>query len=266
VRSRTSLVACYGNGMDEEGSTLTAALRSFTEDCLASRVACREVSWPHGEARVWAVECEGKTAAFLKQHRQRKRFLAELRAYREFVPVLGESAPRLIGVHEREAAALLLSALPGNVVAEVKWPPDVERALHVRAARLLRQLHGVPVEQAERIQVEARTRESLAHWMQRARAYFPARVIDWAIAQVEAGMADAPPICVCHKDFGPRNWIATRDGQIGLIDFERTCVDFRYLDWSRLWMREWLRQPQLEDAFSKGTALSTRPGRCPCSG
>jgi thiamine kinase-like enzyme len=88
--------------------------------------------------------------------------------------------------------------------------------------------------------------------MQRARAYFPARVIDWAIAQVEAGMADAPPICVCHKDFGPRNWIATRDGQIGLIDFERTCVDFRYLDWSRLWMREWLRQPQLEDAFFEG--------------
>jgi aminoglycoside phosphotransferase len=135
VRSRTSLVACYGNGMDEEGSTLTAALRSFTEDRLASRVACREVSWPHGEARVWAVECEGKTAAFLKQHRQRKRFLAELQAYREFVPVLGESAPRLIGVHEGEAPALLLSALPGNVVAEVKWPPDVERALHVRAAR-----------------------------------------------------------------------------------------------------------------------------------
>jgi aminoglycoside phosphotransferase len=238
--------------VDVDESTLSMRLRHFTEDYLGSPVVFRDVSWPHGEAKVWAVERGGNTLAFLKQHRQQSKFSSELRAYRESVPMLGEFAPRLIGVHEGDAPALLLSALPGTIVADADWAADLEYKLHVRAARILRRLHDVPVESSVRPQLETKTRASLAHWMQRARAHFTDRIIQWATEQVESGLAEAPPICICHRDFGPRNWITTRDGQVGLIDFERTCIDFQYLDWSRLWMREWLQRPDLKQAFFEG--------------
>jgi Ser/Thr protein kinase RdoA (MazF antagonist) len=57
---------------------------------------------------------------------------------------------------------------------------------------------------------------------------------------------------VCHKDFSPRNWVARPDGRLGLIDFERTRVDYECLDWSRLWMREWQQRPELRTAFFEG--------------
>jgi len=107
--------------------------------------------------------------------------------------VLGDSAPRLMGVHDGDAPALLFSALPGSIVAEVNWPA-FEYELHVRAARLLRRLHTIPVQEAARLPVETRTRESLRHWTQRARTYLPIDVLDWAVEQVEAGIS----VCLRH--------------------------------------------------------------------
>jgi len=65
------------------------------------------------------------------------------------VTVLAAAAPRLIGVHEREPRALLFSALPGSIASEGGLPAAAEYQVHVRAARLLRQLHAIPVGDAE---------------------------------------------------------------------------------------------------------------------
>jgi thiamine kinase-like enzyme len=233
-------------------SRSSTPLRSFLEECLAHPVELRETSWPHGEASVWAVEHAGETVAFLKQHRRRSKFETELFAYRNYVPSLQPFAPHLIAIHAAEPAALLISAVAGRVVEESAWPADTEYRMHVRAAQLLRRLHEIPVAPSEREALEHSARESLENWLGRAVGYFPAAVLDWARREVEAGIAESPPICVCHKDFSPRNWVAPPDGPLALIDFERTRVDYQCLDWSRLWMREWQRRPELQAAFFEG--------------
>jgi len=228
------------------------SMRVFSQAKCGGGLEFRDVSWPHRQSTVWEVEQAGRTVAFLKMHSQSRKFESELRNYREYVPVLGRAAPQLMGVYEEAEHALLISVLPGRVASLTEWSAETEYELHVRASGLLRLLHQIPVEEAQRREVEARTRASLNRWFERARAHLPANVMNWAIERIEGGIAQSPPICVCHKDFSPRNWIATPDGQVGLIDFERTCVDYQYLDWSRLWMREWLRRPELKDAFFTG--------------
>jgi aminoglycoside phosphotransferase len=233
-------------------STPPDVLQRFAERSLAADVDFSDRSWPHGEARIWAVARAGATVAFLKQHRQPNKFQAELHAYRHYVPALGAAAPLLLAVHEHEPRALLFSALDGVLADEVTWPAEVEYRLHVRAGRLLKQFHGIPVAVAERARIESKMLAKTANWLSRATAYFPEATIDWARRETEAAIAAQPPICVCHQDFGPRNWVVGEGEGVGLIDFERTTVDFQYIDWSRLWMREWLARPALRAAFFEG--------------
>ena len=85
---------------------------------------------------------------FLKQHKDRERYLDEVAAYHRWVPALGSRAPRL-RASDDSLHAVILSAVPGESPA---WPADTiddgdddkhaeEAAVQHGAGALLRQFH-----------------------------------------------------------------------------------------------------------------------------
>jgi hypothetical protein len=57
----------------------------------------------------------------------------------------------------------------------------------------------------------------------------------------------------CHRDYGPANWLVTDEGEwAGTIDLEFAYWDVRVADFSRYPDWEWMRRPDLVDAFFEG--------------
>ena len=233
------------------------ALR-YAAQVLGPCVLVQDCSWQHRMSAVLRMRDADGLTWFVKRFRDRDRYDAELLAYRDWVPKLGGSAPRLRACSD-SLATIILSAVPGD---PAPWPaPDAgslsaaersaEQAIHRRAGELLRAFHaGHPTgargdlgtaKVAEFDQLRPLAEGPLTEReLQRARA---------AVAAL-AGIPCAG-LVPCHRDYTPRNWLVG-DGALSVVDFEWSRLDVWVSDLARLHLGVWPDRPDLGEAFLGG--------------
>jgi Ser/Thr protein kinase RdoA (MazF antagonist) len=194
---------------------------------------------------------------FLKAHRDRERFGAELTAYRNWVPALHDKAPRL-HAFDSSLHAIILSSVPGETAS---WPADTvngpnadlsaERAIQREAGKTLWLLHNAQPALAWTNLAAVKIKEfdrlkSSAAGLLRPRELDSARAEILALAEIPA-----PLRVPCHHDYTPRNWLV-RGGALHVIDFEWSGLDLWVADLARLHLGIWASRPDLREAFLAG--------------
>ncbi len=194
---------------------------------------------------------------FLKRHRDRERYDAELRAYRTVVAALRGRAPRLLAFDE-SLQVMILSAVPGQPAS---WPAPqsgrpatergAERVVQRAAGEILRRLHDAqpaiawPGFAADKVELFDRLRPAVAGLLTR-------RQLDAARTEI-ARLTDipAPARVPCHHDYTPRNWLV-HGAAVYVIDFEWSGPDAWVADLARLHLGIWPTRPDLQGAFLQG--------------
>jgi len=214
-------------------------------------------SWSHGASLVVEVVDQAGARWFVKRHADRARYLAEVAAYRRWVPALGDRAPRL-RASDDELQAVILSAVPGLPVGAVGTASgrtidvDGNRRVHRQAGALLRKLHEAEPARAWPVMAAAKLAE-FDRIATSAAGLLGEGDLDFVRAKVSAlGGLRAPSWVPCHLDYGPRNWVVDLDGTVRVIDFEWARGDLWVSDLARLYSTEWTSRPDLRDAFLDG--------------
>ena len=194
---------------------------------------------------------------FLKCHRDRERFAAELKAYRTWVPALRGRAPRLRAFDE-PLQAMIMSALPGQPVSWPALQPGAsgterarEGAIHRAAGAVLRRLHdGQPAVPWPRFAADKM--EHFNDLRPAVAALLTRRQLDVARAEVARLTGIPAPVQVpCHHDYTPRNWLVHGDA-VYVFDFEWSGPDAWVADLARLHLGIWPTRPDLREAFLQG--------------
>jgi Ser/Thr protein kinase RdoA (MazF antagonist) len=237
-------------------------LTSFVEGILGDLESIRFRGWQHAESRVWELNSAAGGTAFLKQHKQDRKFKQELGAYRHWAPALAPYTPQLLGVYETKPAALLLAGVPGRLIEGLELDPQEELDVYRQAGRFLRRLHDLPFADDDPMPPEEALRVRAAAWCERAAAVVDEEIIAWVREELMvAGRFDGLRRSPCHRDLSPRNWLYERDtGRFSVIDFEHARSDVWLIDLLKLWDGPWRGRPELEQAFFEGygRALSER--------
>jgi Ser/Thr protein kinase RdoA (MazF antagonist) len=239
-------------------------LRDYARRIVGRCELLEDASWRQRRSVVLRLRDAGGAEWFLKCHRDRDRFDAELMAYRTWVAALQGRAPRLHAFDE-SLQAMILSALPGQPAA---WPalqpgrPGTERtrerAVQRAAGAVLRRLHdGLPAVPwpsfaADKMQQFTDLRPEVAALLTR-------RQLDAARAEVARLKGIPAPVRVpCHHDYTPRNWLVHGEA-VHVFDFEWSGPDAWVADLARLHLGIWPTRPDLQEAFLRGYGRHLRP-------
>ncbi|MPZ59968.1 MAG: phosphotransferase [Propionibacteriales bacterium] len=172
---------------------------------------------------------------------------AEVRAYKNWVPALGDRAPRLRAA-DRQRRFVVTSAVPGR--RGDPFDPD----LHQAAGELLRRFHSVlPSRTATATEFADRMAQRLERWLGRVPGLFTADEVDFARAQVR--LLEQLPLQLqvpCHGDYKPHNWLLDDDGTLRVIDFADSRWHVRAFDLTRLYYGPWWGRPKLVERFLEG--------------
>lgn len=233
---------------------LDLALDAFVAAAVGPYQTVRFCGRGQTGSRVWEIIDQAGTRAFVKVHRQRRKFTQELDAYRRWAVALSPATPRLVA-HSVAQQALVLSAVPGRPVSAAGLGRADEPALYRRAGALLRGLHDLPYGDDDPMPLALAFLRRASAWLARCQGLVPTEVLRWA----EACSHEAARLIAqeryrrvpCHRDYTPRNWLD--DGkQLYLIDFEHARADLWLNDVERLYGEVLASRPRLAAAFWLG--------------
>ncbi|MEE2940938.1 MAG: aminoglycoside phosphotransferase family protein [Planctomycetota bacterium] len=216
------------------GAALLGAHGPWVEEHLGEVREAEDASCDHAASDVVRVVC-ARGAAFLKRHRDRRKFDQERSAYAGWCNGL-DAAATLLAATESPGPALLVHAAPGAPLAGlISLSADVERAHWSRAGAFLAALHALPHEDEDEVPLpDAWTRRAEA-WVRRAGRAITRREAEGVLSLARAPWPesdDRPRRVPCHRDFTPRNWIVTEDS-LAVIDFEHARADWALVDLGR---------------------------------
>jgi hypothetical protein len=222
-----------------------AAALEFCRTTLGEFTVVKDHSWPHGESKVLQIRDSRSRQWIVKSCRQLINYTQEVVAYREWVPALGDLAPRLVA-NDETTRTILMTFEPGAITAGSK------PATHRQAGALIRKMHdSAPGRAAPDFGDQLRHR--LDQGLATAPHLFDRRDVDFVREQISALDGLAPPVLVpAHEDNQPRNWLVGADGVVRLIDFGLSKWDVWVRDVVRLYYWDWKHQPQLAEAFFDG--------------
>jgi Ser/Thr protein kinase RdoA (MazF antagonist) len=209
-----------------------------------------EVAWHSGHAgtRVLRAQSAAHGEVIVKLHRDRQRHEQEVRAYREWVPHLGDRAPRLVAVSD-DPPGIVITAVPGVRLTDWSLTPERERDAFRQSGRLLAELHSVAAPREDPTWV-GWLADRGRYWLDRADHLLSTAERDNAEEQLAALERLAVTTLVpCHLDFMPYNLVRGDDGVVRVIDFEHSRYDLAARDLVRLATRIWPGQPDLATAF-----------------
>jgi hypothetical protein len=233
-------------------------LLAFARQVLGPSELVADCSWKHRMSSVVSLHDMGGATWFLKQHHDRERYLAEITAYRRWVPALAGRAPRLRAFDD-SLQAVIVSAVPGELPP---WPAAsadddgseeriADAAIQQSAGALLRQLHdGQPALPWDDFgSAKAAEFDQLRPF---AAGLLTSHELATARSQVHELAGQPCPVRVpCHRDYTPRNWLVDA-GTVYVVDFEWSRLDVWVSDLARLHLGIWPARPDLRDAFLNG--------------
>ncbi|MFB6884178.1 phosphotransferase enzyme family protein [Streptomyces noursei] len=232
---------------------MPVAVRRWAEQRIGPVTDVHDASHDWERSRVWELEGGGGGRWYVKVSPSVKFFTRETRAYRHVVPALGQGrAPHLLDSRAQDLAVLLTAApgtpAPGLALASGEW-----RAVHRQAGVLCARLHEAgALDRDDRAEAEASLQAAAGgaeKYLARAGDRLTEderQVIRDHAAQLRR--VGPVPVSYIHGDNQPRNWLWSQ-GQLALVDFERTRPAARVQDLVILAVTEWLDHPDRETAF-----------------
>ena len=143
---------------------------------------------------------------------------------------------------------LIVTAVPGSVLAELDLPIVSELAAYEQAGALLAAWHAAQPP-THTVDMTSWLADRGHAWLELATDVLSARDRHTIRAHLRdlAAISDVPAV-PCHLDLTPRNLILAPDGTLRLIDFEHARMDLAARDLVRLADRYWRHRPDLEAA------------------
>lgn len=258
----------------------TATLPTGASPWLGERIGAHEVvkAYRVGSRRtgVWEIiSAEGRF--YLKANRRRVRWATETYCYRTWISAFEPYAPRLLDTHEEEGCYwLLISAVEGVPLRELRLEPSQAVPAYRRAGELCRRLHslpcgswwgvmdenGRPVDNAGHPLSPPPT-DPAAYYRQMLEQSIASAAQARALSQEDEATARAVLDSLPHLSFGPPvpasfdytpgNWIVDTSGQLqAVIDFENMVWGLPADPFVRLMVDYFPQDPLLEEAFWDG--------------
>ena len=215
----------------------------------------------HAYSNLWRL-ATGNGNVWLKMHGQPHKWAGEVHALTRWKAPL---TPELLA-HREDPCAVLLMEMPGTDAERIAFSPEAESRLWSEAGSWLRDFHARTNEWFGEVRpdggvgkrttldpthliregFENRLREGIdGSLLSSEEAAFARRTFDGGLPSLEGATAHS-----IHRDFHPRNWLATPDGKLtAVLDFEHARWDVRAADLNRPWDKEFARDPSLIDAF-----------------
>ncbi|MEU9428349.1 phosphotransferase [Streptomyces sp. NPDC048342] len=241
-----------------EQHPLPAPVRAWAERTLGPFAAVRTITANPTLTRAWHVLRAGDGARFhVKISRNPLAFTRETFAHRHAVPALGAgAAPRLLATSAAHLA-LIVTALPGTPLAQLRLKEATLKTAHWQAGFLLAQLH-----QAGR---RTSTAPHDAPTILPRLADDAARHLDTAGDRLSTDeqklvmdLADRLrvvgrlPLGFIHGGTPSASLLWSADAQLALLDFESARFAPVVLDFVDLACGPWITQPRLRTAFFTG--------------
>lgn len=215
----------------------------------------------HGYSKLWRLEAGGQTF-WLKMHAHPHKWAGEVHALKGWAPPL---SPRVVA-YRNEPPTVLFTEVPGTPAESIEFSPAAEERLWREAGAWLRAFHERSNEWFGNVRVDgsphgepsqdpgANVRTTFENRLRqgRDRGLLDEAEVDFAKRRFEAGFPSLAGATAhaAHRDFHPRNWLASRDGELtAVIDFEHARWDVRAADLNRPWDKEFARNPRLVNAF-----------------
>jgi Ser/Thr protein kinase RdoA (MazF antagonist) len=240
-----------------EPKTLPPSLRIWAQHRVGEIIRVRDASQPQPNSQVWELHSTADARHFIKISPSATFYRRETFAYRHAVPaLLRNRAPQLVD-SRAEALALLLTAVPGSPVTQLRLVDAGQRAVHRQAGALYARLH-----EAGGLDREARSEaeyvltatangvgKHLAAAADRLTAAERELVLCYAVQLRTAGPV---PLGFIQGDAQERNWLWESRSGLAVIDFERAQFAPLVKDFVILAATAWLEAPALERAFFHG--------------
>lgn len=220
----------------------------------------------HGNSNLWRIRT-GSKRVWLKMHASSERWAAETNALAQWGPKTGLMP---IAIRYRsEPAAILMTEIPAVPAKSLGREGVRVEKLWREAGTWLARLHaieegwfgsttgiGAPLSKPETDpQAFAQGHWSKALSAAKVSGLFDESELRYASAAAQEGLEklEGERPRATHRDFTPRNWLATPDGHLaGVIDFEHARFDARAADLCLLYHRDFIVSPHLEGAFLDG--------------
>lgn len=190
----------------------------------------------------------------VKLHRSHDCHHQEVNAYLNWTSAVPDVTPRLLAVSD-DPLAIVLTVLPGQLLADTVLSPSAEAEAHRQAGAILRAIHQAAPATDEPNMTEWLP-ERAEFWLSRARDLLPAGQQAEIRAHMRALKALGPlPAQPCHLDYTPRNllcWTSQDKPHVGVIDFEHARPDLAARDLVRMATRVWPHREDLQEAFLRG--------------
>lgn len=208
---------------------------------------CIDRSWRHADSSVFEIN----NSHIVKIFPQARKWKHELQFYKQFSQKL-TFTPKLLAVFDKPQQALLLSKLPGTLVAHNSLPQSVLPDIYFQAGQHLRHLHQLPITDNDPLPLGNAHLKRAQAWLQRASGICDSNDIDWVQHQLAAlTHLNHTKRVMCHRDYTARNWI-WHQNHLHIIDFEMSQPDWWLGDCERLMSGVFYQQPSLQKYFFDG--------------
>ncbi|GGU49665.1 phosphotransferase [Streptomyces violascens] len=243
-------------------TTLSPALLAWASRGLDARPVARDASHDRSNSRVWHLSLPNGVDFYLKIAPNPVMYERETFALRATAPALGyEGAPQLRD-SSPEHLALLLTAVPGRPLKQLKLSPAEEARAHRHAGALLARLHAAGdlsgPRRAEAEQALQAAAEGAEGHLAKAgdRLTTPEQKLVRDLAE-QLRTLPPLPLAYIHGDAWERNlmWWTARQ-QAAWIDFERSRFAAAVQDFVLMACATWTDRPDLRAACLQGYGRS----------
>ncbi len=236
-------------------------LSEWTTSVLGANPRFSPCGWPQGPSRVWRLEREGAPCLYLKQFGEERKRAQEVAALEGWVEALrgGETAlPQLYAKSDPALSSILLTAVPGEIAANLPLDEHAGVAIHRRAGEFLARLHALPFRDEDPMPLATALPLRLAFWLERQDGLLSSVEHELALRSVGDGaMFEGDTRVPCHRDYSLRNWLVEGEGRngarrFGVIDFEHARPDHPWVDFVRVEERARPHYPAWFESFCEG--------------
>lgn len=212
-------------------------------------------SWPYG-ITVLEFTHAGRRL-LLKASPDRHHLDRESQAHRHWLQPLASDVPLMLG-YEAEAGLLVKTFIDGELARGTA--DEYNPLVFEQAGELLGRLHrgrAPRVDGHYEHSILSKTRA----WLARAPGLAPPDQLHHVQAWLNAFVPSPVEVVPTHGDYHPRNWVIRPDGRVAVIDFGRAELRPWYTDLVRMEHHDFVRTPELQEAFLRGYHPQEAAGR-----
>lgn len=203
-------------------------------------------------ARVFRV-FGARSSAFVKWHREPRRFQQELDFYTRFGARFSGSVPTLLAA-DVTLRLLVLSVMRGRPGLSIPASDPARARMFEQAGRFARALHSVGVDQDDPMPLGLALVERAKALHRSASSSVLVRRLETLAEELSGLVPSTAGRSLCHRDFQPDNWLfgSEAGSALRVLDFEHSRADLALFDLARLDLLHLHPDPEAAGAFWSG--------------